>query len=361
MANLLYLCPNPGLSESSLSYELASQMASCAHRVRLLTTYSAANEDLMAPKSVEFLMPFKSWSIFEMPKLVLGLTGFSPDIVHFFLNKEVPKSARLLLTTLPSFFRSVYNAKIVLHIEDQIPARSLSFSQWMHQADLVITKDHFQLLKTSALLESSPRQLLMALSSGKPVEATSKSFEWLKTWFDQFVFISGPVTKTDLAIAILKTCEYLMKENERLGLVMNIENLDGGLASEAILYAFLQDNFLEKQVVLLRSLSQEQSCELTTSCSYFFIAHLGLEPKQMSLALDTILSTDQVAICSAQQAFFIKSSCRQPLKVLECELSQPLIREIHQGYLTEGATESSSAFSLDRVNLLNRAYQQILV
>jgi hypothetical protein len=335
-------------------------MLSCSHKVRILTTYSPANEDFEPPKKLEYLMPFRTWSILELPKIVLSTHGFSPDVVHFFLNTNDLYATKPLLMSVPSFLKSMYNSKLVLHLEESIPRRSLAFSQWMHSADLVITKDHYQLLKTSALFESAPHQMLMTLNPEIAAVMPTGELSWLNEWFDSFLYVAGSVTSVDQAVGIIKSCEYMLKAPGRNGLVLNIETLRGGLASETVLNAFLQDNFFEKNVCLLRSVSAEQNIELIQTCSHYFVAHLGVEPSQMTLALDSVLQPHQVAICTNQQAYFIKNSASRPLKLQECKLGKPLIAELDEVYEIEGVQQLQAMPSLDIVNRLNRAYQQIL-
>ena len=236
----------------------------------------------------------------------------------------------------------------------------MAFSQWMHQADLVITQDHFQLLKASALFESSPSQTFMTLSSELAGSLVSHDFEWLESWFDNYVYVAGSITSVDEAIAIIKSSEYLLKGTETRGMVLNIENMKGGLSAETLLRAFLQDNFFDRSVCLVRSLNQKQNIELIQSCSHYFIAHLGVEPSHMNLALDTVLNSQQIAVCTAQQAYFIRNTANRSLKLQECKLGRPLIDEIHQVYLTENEQPEQAVTSFDLANRLNRAYQQIL-
>ncbi|MEO0335156.1 MAG: hypothetical protein AAF202_02100 [Pseudomonadota bacterium] len=361
MANLLYICPNSSLQSDCISVELASAMMSCSHRVRMLTTYSPDNEDFEPPKKLEYLMPFKRWSLLEIPKVFLSAQGFTPDVVHFFLNSNEADASRALLMSMPSYFKSLYGSKLVLHLEESIPKRSMVFSQWMHEADLVITKDHYQLLKASALFESTPGQLLMTLNSEvSSVLPSRSSFAWMKEWFNDYIYVAGSVRSSDEAIAVIKSCEYLLKSKGKTGIVMNIESMQGGLASETILHAFLQDNFFEKKVCLLRSVTPEQNRELAYGCSHFFIAHLGVELTQMTLALDSFLQSHQVAICTHQQAYFIQGSTRKPMKLQECKLGRPILDELSEVYETEGIFQPQALPSLDPVNRLNRAYQQIL-
>lgn len=360
MARLLYICPDEDLNQFGLPLEMARAMISCSHQVRILTTFTEANEDLTPSGKVEVLMPFKNWSAVEFPKMVLATQNYRPDIVQFFHSSQRNRSSQLLSMMMPSFFKSLYGSKLVFYITDQIEKRSLASSQWLNQSDLVITKDHFQMLKVSSLVESPQWQMHLSLSPGLSSIENLQSFEWLGQKFSKLIYSLGSAKSVTEAIQIVRTCEYILKSNSELGLVLNIENLRGGYWAERELITFLQDNFLEPQVYLTRNLNESENAELLASCNFLFVAHLGLESLQLSLAFDALLRPDQVVMATQQQSYFASQSLRGQLSLVECRLGRPLFEETMNPYEVHGPMEAKDAISADPMNALNRAYSQIL-
>ena len=360
MAKLLYVCPDSDLNQFGLPIEMAQAMISCSHQVRILTTYSEENENLPSLGKVEMLMPFKNWSVVELPKLILATQTFKPDIVQFFYSSQRHDASQLFSMMLPSYFKSLFGSKLVFYITDQIEKRTLGSSQWLNQSDLVITKDHFQMLKVSSLIESPNWQMHLCLSPGLRSENISNNQAWLKTKFEKLIYCMGYVRTVTEAIQIVRTCEYILKSNEKMGLVLNIENLNRGYWAERELVTFLQDNFLEGQVYLTRSVGESENAELIQACDYLFVAHLGLESLQLSLAFDSLLEPHQVVMATQQQGYFAGQSLRGQVNLVECRMGKPLFDETMKPFEVHGPLEAKDAISADPMNALNRAYSHLL-
>jgi len=186
------------------------------------------------------------------------------------------------------------------------------------------------------------------------------NFEWLTNSFKKTIYAPGGLSCLNLIIDVVRTCEPQLRDSKSTALVLDLSSDEFSLWKETQLRAFLQDNDLDQQVVLLRSLTPSAHYQLMRLCHLLFVAHLGLEPRNLSLALDSSLRAGQAAIVTPQQIHFIQNSIKQDVSLLRCELGRPLFRELTSVTQLTSQYPAADSVSIDSINELNRAYSFLL-
>lgn len=81
---------------NSTSWQLAQSLRSQQHEVVLLTSYGEIPPDT---NGIEFMGYFKSWSLIEGIRIIPGLFGLQPQILHILLDEDRMSPAQVVLST----------------------------------------------------------------------------------------------------------------------------------------------------------------------------------------------------------------------------------------------------------------------
>ncbi|QDK36739.1 hypothetical protein [Bdellovibrio sp. NC01] len=82
---------------TATSWQLAQALRSQQHEVVMLTSYG--EEPLGELRNIEFMAYFKKWSFLEGIKIIPGLFGLQPQILHLVLEEDKMSPAQIVLST----------------------------------------------------------------------------------------------------------------------------------------------------------------------------------------------------------------------------------------------------------------------
>lgn len=99
---------------TATSWQLAQALRSQQHEVVILTSHG--EEPLGELHNIEFMAYFKTWSWLEGLRIIPGLFGLQPQILHLVLEEDQMSSAQMILSTFAKSHPSCVLTTSLLHI-----------------------------------------------------------------------------------------------------------------------------------------------------------------------------------------------------------------------------------------------------
>ncbi|MNJ92587.1 hypothetical protein D3C87_102600 [compost metagenome] len=106
---------------SPTSWQLAQALRAQQHEVIFLTSYGEVVDDT---NGIEFMAYFKKWSFFEGVKIIPGLFGLQPQILHFLLEEDRMNPAQMILATFAKSHPSCILTTSLLHVRRGLHRRN---------------------------------------------------------------------------------------------------------------------------------------------------------------------------------------------------------------------------------------------
>ncbi|MGZ3768324.1 MAG: hypothetical protein ACXVCP_03615 [Bdellovibrio sp.] len=104
------------------SWQLAQALKSQQHEVVLLTSHG--EETLSDSSGIEFMAFFKRWSFFEGLRIIPGLFGLQPQILHILLDEDKMNPAQIILSTFAKSHPSCVLTTSLLNIRHGLSRRN---------------------------------------------------------------------------------------------------------------------------------------------------------------------------------------------------------------------------------------------
>lgn len=136
------------------SWQLAQALRSQQHEVVLLTSYG---EDVPNTNGIEFMGFFKRWSFLEGLRIIPGLFGLHPQILHILLDEDKMNPAQMLLSTFAKSHPSCVLTTSLLHIRHGLTRRN-PVRYLLEESDIVTCPTVEALGQLRGLNVRSPRQ-----------------------------------------------------------------------------------------------------------------------------------------------------------------------------------------------------------
>lgn len=95
------------------SWQLAQALRAQQHEVVLLTSYGETPDDT---SGIEFMAYFKKWTFLEGLRIIPGLFGLQPQILHLLLEEDRMNPAQMLLSTFAKSHPTCVLTTSLLHI-----------------------------------------------------------------------------------------------------------------------------------------------------------------------------------------------------------------------------------------------------
>lgn len=106
---------------NATSWQLAQALKSQQHEVVLLTSHG---EDVPDSNGIEFMGFFKRWSLLEGLRIIPGLFGLQPQILHILLDEDNMNPAQIILSTFAKSHPSCVLTTSLLHIRHGLSRRN---------------------------------------------------------------------------------------------------------------------------------------------------------------------------------------------------------------------------------------------
>lgn len=106
---------------NATSWQLALALKAQQHEVILLTSYG---EIPPTTNGIEFMAYFKKWSLLEGLKIIPGLFGLQPQILHILLEEDKMNAAQMVLSTFAKSHPTCVLTTSLLHIRHGLSRRN---------------------------------------------------------------------------------------------------------------------------------------------------------------------------------------------------------------------------------------------
>ncbi|XGC81456.1 hypothetical protein ACES2L_03030 [Bdellovibrio bacteriovorus] len=115
------------------SWQLAQALKAQQHEVILLTSYGE-----IPPESngIEFMAYFKRWNLLEGLRIIPGLFGLQPQILHILLDEDKMNAAQMVLSTFAKSHPSCVLTTSLLHIRHGL-SRGNAVRYLIEESDIV--------------------------------------------------------------------------------------------------------------------------------------------------------------------------------------------------------------------------------
>jgi len=107
---------------NATSWQLAQALKSQQHEVVLLTSYGEAPE--FNTNGIELMAYFKRWSLMEGLRIIPGLFGLQPQILHILLDEDKMNAAQIVLATFAKSHPSCVLTTSLLNIRYGLSRRN---------------------------------------------------------------------------------------------------------------------------------------------------------------------------------------------------------------------------------------------
>jgi hypothetical protein len=99
----------------STTWQLAQSLRSQQHEVTVLTSYGETPPE--TTNGIEYMAYFKKWSVLEGLKIIPGLFGMQPHILHLILDDDRMNAAQVILSTFAKSHPYCVLTTSILHIK----------------------------------------------------------------------------------------------------------------------------------------------------------------------------------------------------------------------------------------------------
>lgn len=106
---------------NATSWQLAQALKAQQHEVVLLTSYGEAPRDT---SGIEFMGYFKKWSFLEGLRIIPGLFGLQPQILHILLDDDKMNAAQIVLSTFAKSHPTCVLTTSLLNIKNGLSRRN---------------------------------------------------------------------------------------------------------------------------------------------------------------------------------------------------------------------------------------------
>ncbi|WP_373998954.1 hypothetical protein [Bdellovibrio bacteriovorus] len=140
---------------NATSWQLAQALKSQQHEVVLLTSYGEVPPE--DTTGIEFMGYFKSWSVLEGFRIIPGLFGLHPQILHVLLDEDQMNPAQMILSTFAKSHPSCVLTTSLLNIRRGLNRRN-PVRYLVEESDIITCPTVEALGQLRGLNVRSPRQ-----------------------------------------------------------------------------------------------------------------------------------------------------------------------------------------------------------
>lgn len=364
-----HLSPTQGGYLGHMSACLIQGLSDNQHEVKVCTSYEADDELPLFNSRVEVIRPFRSWSVWEIPRLLPSLLAFQPDVIHLAPGQ---KPGRLLhaMNFLPQALRHPFRPVIALSLFEVPEPLSVSTKHLIAMSDIVLVANEFQKNTVSALKESHSRQLIQVLPPPAEHKVSSEPNSlWFTNLWPHFVYVPAPPQEHDDFETLVKGLSFTLTDLPDVGVVFGGSWKGASIQQRKQFEKLIQEAGLQERVVFPADLSPQQEEEAIAQSSLVYLASLKLSSfyltrilRQSRLESRPVLISDLQARFDAfswtqkHSAFISSRSLADQLGLLKTIFQDPSQLET----ISQNLTEELNHTLFDAPgNLLSRLYQQV--